>query len=335
MSKTCAHAFSFVALVVAVHLSVGGASAQTPSPALIVLEKEDHALAIVDPASLKVVGRVPVGADPHEVAVTADGKTAYASSYGAFSTPGHTLSVVDLVAQKPLDSVDLGPLLAPHCVQSADGKIYFTAEGSKSIGRVDPASNRVDWVLGLGQNRTHMLVVRKGRMFTANVNSDTIGIIDPDAKADVSGWSVSLIPVGKGPEGFDVSPDGSQLWAANSHDGTVSVIDVAARKVMATIPTNTKTANRLKFTPDGARVFISDIGTGELVVMDAKARTVIKRMSLGKGIAGIFIPPDGGRAYVADSRDSAIIVLNLATLEIAGRIPTGRGPDGMAWAVRP
>jgi YVTN family beta-propeller protein len=335
MSKTCALALRFFALILAVLFAIGKASAQTPSPALIVLEKEDHALAVVDPSSLKVVGRVPIGPDPHEVAVTTDGKFAYASNYGANSTPGHTLSVVDLVAQKLLPAVDLGPLRAPHGVQGSDGKVYFTAEGSKSIGRIDPATNRVDWALGLGQNRTHMLVVRNGRIFTSNVNSDTIGVIDPDPKADVSDWRVSAIPVGKGPEGFDVSPDGSQLWAANSHDGTVSVIDVASRKVIATIPANTKTANRLKFTPDGARVFISDLGTGELVVMDVKTRSVAKRVALGKGIAGILIPPDGNRAFVADSRDNAILVLDLATLGIIGRIPTGRGPDGMAWAVRP
>src|SRR4029077_20006582 len=77
------------------------ASAQTPSPALLVLEKNDHTLAIIDPASLKIVSRVPVGDDPHEVAVSADGKTAYVTNYGAFAKALHTLSVVDLGTQKP------------------------------------------------------------------------------------------------------------------------------------------------------------------------------------------------------------------------------------------
>ncbi len=70
------------------------------------------------------------------------------------------------------------------------------------------------------------------------------------------------------------------------------------------------------------------------MVLDAAARKEIKRVSLGKGIAGILISPDGARAYVAASADHCIAVVDLKTLAMIGKIETGRGPDGMAWAVR-
>ncbi len=312
------------------------AVAQTPSPALLVLEKDDRTLAIVDPTSLKIVGRASAGEDPHEIVATDDGRFAYISNYGAFSNPQHTLSVVDLVAQKALPAVDLGGLLAPHGLEFLNGKVYFTAEGSKVIGRYDPNSRQIDWVLGIGQNRTHMLVVAKdaSRIFTSDVNSGTISILDRDKNADVSGWTETRIRVGKGPEGFDVSPDGKEVWAANSHDGTVSIIDVAGRKVTQTLDVHTKFANRLKFTPDGKLVLISDLGTGDLVVLDAAAPREIKRLSLGHGAAGILLGPHGSRAYVALSPDSYIAIVDLKTLSMIGRIETGKGPDGMAWAVR-
>jgi len=322
---------------VAVCLTVGAALAQTPSPALLVLEKDDRMLAIVDPASLKIVGRVDAGEDPHEIVASDDGKFAYISNYGAFgANPGHTLSVVDLTSQNRLPSVELGALRAPHGLDWVDGKVYFTAEGSKAIGRYDPVTQKIDWVLGIGQNRTHMLVVAKdlNRLFTSNVNSDDIGILERDKNGDVSGWTEAYIPVGKGPEGFDVSPDGKELWAANSEDGTASVIDVASRKVLQTIAVHTKHSNRLKFTPDGKMVLISDLGTGDLVVLDAAARREIKRLSLGHGAAGILMVPDSSRAYVAVSRDNYVAVVDLKTLTVAGRIATGRGPDGIAWAVK-
>jgi YVTN family beta-propeller protein len=312
------------------------ASAQTPTAALLVLEKDDHALAIVDLTALRVVARVEAGPDPHEVVASDDGKFAYISNYGAFSAPQHTLSVVDLAAQKALPAVDLSPLLAPHGLQFLDGKVYFTAEGSKVIGTYNPSSQRVDWTLGIGQNRTHMIYVAKemNHIFTSNVNSDTITIIEPDKHADVSGWTETHIPVGKGPEGFDVSPDGTMLWAANSHDGTVSMIDVATKKVVQTVDANVKSANRLKFTPDGRFVLISLLGGSDLVVMDAVSRAVIKRIDLGGGSAGILMHPNGRRAYVAVSHDNFVAVINLQTLEVDGRIRTGKGPDGMAWAAR-
>ncbi|MGA2855890.1 MAG: YncE family protein [Candidatus Sulfotelmatobacter sp.] len=324
-------------LVFGLMVAAAAAAAQTPSPALLVLEKDDRSLAMVDPESLKIVGRAEAGDDPHEVVASDDGKFAYISNYGAFgANPGHTLSVVDLDSQKRLPSIDLGALLAPHGLEFVAGKVYFTAEGSKAIGRYDPASQKIDWVLGMGQNRTHMLVVGKdlNRIFTSNVNSDSIGIVERSKNGDVSGWTETYIPVGKGPEGFDVSPDGKELWAANSHDGTLSIIDVASEKVTQTLDVHTKFANRLKFTPDGKMVLISDLGTGDLVVLDAAARKEIKRLNLGHGAAGILIVPDGSRAYVAVSRDNYVAVVDLKTLAVSGRIATGRGPDGLAWAVR-
>jgi YVTN family beta-propeller protein len=282
------------------------------------------------------VGRVPAGEDPHEVVASDDGQFAYISNYGAFQTPQHTISIADLSAQKALPAVDLNALRAPHGLEFINGKVYFTAEGSKVIGRYDPATHQVDWTLGVGQDRTHMLVVSKdeSRIFTANVNSDSISILDRDKSGDASGWIETPIAVGKGPEGFDVSPDEKELWAANSHDGTVSVVDLINRKVVQTIDVHTKRANRVKFTPDGKLVLISDLETGDLVVLDVAGRKELKRLNLGRGVAGILIIPDGSTAYVAVSADGQVAVINLKMLAVTGRITTGKGPDGMAWAVR-
>jgi YVTN family beta-propeller protein len=221
-------------------------------------------------------------------------------------------------------------------MEMAHGKVYFTAEGSKNIGRYDPATSKVDWTLGIGQNRTHMLLISKDeqRIFTSNVNSDSISILDHDPKADASGWTETAIPVGKGPEGFDVSPNVNELWAANSHDGTVSIIDMASRKVTQTLDLHTKFANRLKFTPDGKLVLISDLGTGDLVVLDVAGRHEIKRLNVGHGAAGILIAPDGSRAFVAVSPDNNVAVVDLKTFSVTGRIATGKGPDGMAWVTK-
>ena len=104
---------------------------------LLALSKANHTLAIVDPVSFRVIARVPVGIDPHEVIASSDGKTAYVSIYGGGSL--HELNVIDLAAQKPLTTVDTRPLFGPHGLTFVDGKAWFTAEGSKSVGRFDPA----------------------------------------------------------------------------------------------------------------------------------------------------------------------------------------------------
>jgi DNA-binding beta-propeller fold protein YncE len=335
-----------ISLLIATHVRAQGPSV------LLVLEKADHRLAIVDPVKLAVIARVPAGDDPHEVAVSADGKIAYISNYGGSDSDLHTISRVDLVAQKALPPIDISPLHSAHGLDFVGGKLYFTAETNKVIGRYDPATQRVDWILGTGEDRTHMVWVAPSldQIFTSNVNSGTISIIEyikpPSPGFTPPGgfrktWEVTDVRSGRGSEGFDVSPDGKEVWAANALDDTLTVIDVARKKPVRTFPISVRGANRLKFTLDGKYVLVSGLGgprlRGEssapnLIVIDVATRKEIKKLSLGGGSAGILMQPDGSRAFVAVSAANKVAVIDLKNWQIAGEIQTGRGPDGMAWA---
>jgi len=346
-------AYAFASLIFPAIL----AAQATPKESLLALSKRDHTLAIVDPTSLKVLAKIPVGNDPHEVIASADGKTAYVSNYGGGAF--NTLAVIDLQGQKPLSPADLGPLRGPHGLAFIGGKVWFTAEAAKAIGSYDPITQKVDWILGTGQNRTHMIYVFDDlkRIITSNVSSGTVSIIEktagrsgPPAGAppNQSGmqapsgpqmgppggdWDETVVKVGNGSEGFDVSPDGKQLWVANAQDGTISIIDLATKKVIDTIAANAHGANRLKFTPDGARVFVSCLGGEDEIVLDAATRKEIKRIKLGSGAAGIQMQPDGTHAFVACSPDNYVAVIDLKTLQVIGHIDVGTQPDGLAWAV--
>ncbi len=52
----------------------------TEHPVLLALSKTDHAFSIVDPVTLKVIAKMPVGPDPHEVIASADGTRAWVSN---------------------------------------------------------------------------------------------------------------------------------------------------------------------------------------------------------------------------------------------------------------
>jgi YVTN family beta-propeller protein len=319
----------------------------TSGSALLALSKQDHTLSIIDPATLRVLAAVPVGDDPHEVIASADGRAAYVSNYGfgAF----HTLSVVDLVGLRRLDSIDLGALRGPHGLDFELGKVWFTAEAAKAIGSYDPGTGKTDWIMGTGQDRTHMIYVfRDGkRIVTTNVNAATVTVMEktegraggpppgmrpgPPPTPPGGDWTLTVIPVGRGSEGFDVSPDGKQIWVANAQDGTISIIDVAAKKVTATLAANVRGANRVKFTPDGKLVLVSP--GSALLVLDAVTHKEVKRLSDVHASGGIQMQPDGARAYVACGRDGSVAVIDLKTLEMVGRVVVA-GPDGLAWAVR-
>ena len=316
--------------------AVTGCAAQsTPARSLLALSKSDHILAIIDPVTLKVLARVPVGSDPHEVIASADGKTAYVSIYGGGSL--HELSVIDLLAQKPLPSLDTRPLMGPHGLAFANGKVWFSAEGSKAVGSYDPASAKFDWAMGTGEDRTHMIyVTRDGKkVYTTNVNAATVSILEDNATPPAyHEWVQTVIPVAKGSEGFDVSPDGRELWTAGATDGNISIIDLTNKKLTANIDAKAVGANRLQFTPDGKRVLVSSLRTGDLFIYDVASHKELKRLNTGHGAAGILIDDDGSRAFIGRTGDNSGAVIDLKTLTVTGHIDI-RGADGLAWAVRP
>ena len=342
MSGQILDRISFI-LVATLILSTALLAQSTPRESLLILSKHDHTIAIVDPATLKVVAKAPVGNDPHEVIASSDGKTAYVSNYG--SGAFNTLAVVDLVAQKALASIDLGALRGPHGLDFAGGKVWFTAEAAKAIGSYDPATQKIDWIFGTGQNRTHMLDVMPDlkTIVTTNVSSATVSIIEkiavtgpggPPSGAPRTDWNQTVIPVGNGDEGFDISPDHKEIWTANAQDGTISIIDFAAKKVIQTLNANVRGANRLKFTPDGKLVFVSSLGGADAVVLNAATRSEVKRIPIGHGAAGIQMQPDGSRVFIACTPDNYVVVIDFKSLQVTAHIDAGPNPDGMAWAIQ-
>jgi len=318
-----------------------------PSKTLLALSKNDHTLSIIDPTSFKVLATVPVGSDPHEVSSSSDGKLAFVTIYGGGSL--HELDIIDLVGLKSLNALDTKPFMGPHGLTFADGKAWFTAEGSKSIASYDPSTGKIDFTMGTGQDRTHMIYVSSDgkKVYTTNVSSATVslltdslfqprpfpnGFMPPNAKPHYE-WVQNLVSVAKGSEGFDVSPDGKELWTAGGEDGIISIINTQTQKLTLSLDAKAVGANRLKFTPDGKMVLVTSLRNGDLFIYDAKSHKEIKRLSTGHGAAGILIDTDGSRAFIGCTADNYVAVVNLKTFEIIGHIQIA-GADGLDWAIR-
>lgn len=369
LSKVSAWPLALVSAVAM--LGSGALGAQTPSQAILVAGQGknpgENALLIVDPAARKVVARIPLSGQPHNIAVSPDGKTAYTSNAlrgtdaknypGLTRTatdpdplPSDTISVVDLQAQKEVHTVKVGAGANPHGIWYAAGKVYFTLEGNKTVGRYDPEHDLVDWIAGVGQNRVHELVVTRDglKIFTANIGSDNAAMLapwDPAFDHIAEGerplpWNVTLIPTGPGAEGIALSADEKEVWIVNGGDATVSVIDVATRKVVQTVSLNFEEPLRITITPDGKRALVPS-RAGEVAVIDTKTRNVIKRIpKVGTQIHGIVVSPDNSFAYTASQGEAEITVIDMKSFTVVGRIPTGTGKkafdgiDGIAWAQR-
>lgn len=320
-------------------------ASELPSRLLLVISKTDHTLQMRDAVGFALLRTAALGPDPHEIAVSPDGRTAYVSNpgYGAF----HRIDVIDLETGQAKSPIDTTPLLGPHGLAFAQDRLWFTAQGSKAIAHLDPETRVIDWTVGTGQDITHLLHVSADgqHAYASNSGSGTIslfarqqvpptlpptGVLPVGAQPRVD-WVHTVVPTGPGTEGMDVSPDERELWTAGP-DGTLYVIDIAAKRVVAELASDLDGAHRLAFTPDGRQVMVVSVKTGALVVFDAATRKPIKRMQTGRG-AGIYMDGTGRRAFVSCTPDGFVAVIDLATLKETARIEVAR-PDGVALVNR-
>ena len=297
---------------------------------LLVVNKGEDTLAIVDAETLEVETLVGTGRNPHEVYASPDGQTGYVSDYSA--SQGNTISVVDLSSGHRTAVWDLGENLGPHGIWvSADGDhVWATTERSGTVVEVSTSTGTVTRVWETGQQVSHQLVPTPdgSKLYVANIGSGSVTIIDRTDDSVVS------IPTGAGAEGIDASPDGREVWVGNRSSDTVSIINTATDQIVATLPSGGNFPIRVKFTPDGSEVYVSNANSGDVAIFNAQTRELLATIEVGAVPVGIVMDPDGSRAFIANTLDDYVTVIDTQTRAVTGRIETGDEPDGMAWAVR-
>jgi DNA-binding beta-propeller fold protein YncE len=301
-----------------------------PAAVLAVLNKAESTLAIIDANGMKVVGKVPTGDSPHEVVLSPDGRTSFVANYGA-QTPGSTLSVIDIGTAKETQRVDLSPLLRPHGLQMLGGKVYFTSEVNRLIGRYDPVAGKVDWLMGTGQNASHMIAITpdEKRFFTANIASDSITAFEFQS-APPGPSRITHIAVGRQPEAIDTAPDGREVWVGLNGEGAIDIVDVAAGKVKEKLKLGAR-PYRVRFTSDGRYVLITVPTTGELIVMEASTRRELKRVKVGGSPLGVAFTPDNKTVFISVVEPNAVVRVDLENFAVTGTVDSGNGPDGIAY----
>lgn len=311
--------------------------AQPAKPVLVTTNKGEASMSIIDPVTMKVTGKVAVGDGPHEVVLSADGKTAYVSNYGA-QTAGSSISVIDIATAKELRRVDVSPLMRPHGLHIIGTKLYFSAETNRAIARYDTVVNKIDWIMGTGQNGSHMVVVSpdQKKLYTANIGSDSVTVLNFTQTAPPGPSQIVQIPVGKQPEAIDLSPDGKEVWVGLNVEGMAEVVDLASAKSVAKIDIKGR-PYRVRFTPNGKYVICTMLPTKEIVVIDAATRKEIKRLKLDNVPLGVAFSADGKTLFVTAGRPNPtspgvdqVLKIDLERMAIIGTATPGAAPDGIA-----
>jgi YVTN family beta-propeller protein len=309
---------------------------------LVVVCKSDFQLALVDPATEKVLVKLPTGLGPHEVAVSPDGRTAYVSNFGRYSVyppgdtahdkAGSTITVVDLVGRKVKTTFDLGTHTGPHgMVVSHDGKfIWVTSETPQAVLELDSATGNILHVWNTNQVRSHMIVTtpNEKKFYVTNTVSGSVSVIDRDT------GKVKIVSTGPGTEGIAISPDGKEVWAASRIDAMISIISTDTDAIVASFPSGGKGPKRMEFTPDGTQLWITNSSSDQVTVFDARSHELLASLTLSKAPSGVSISADGRNAYITNANANELTFIDAASRKILSAIPIGTDPDGVAWSAR-
>lgn len=311
---------------------------------ILMLSKGTHQMWVLDYKTLDTIAKIPVGEDPHEIELSSDQKIAYVSN-AVIQGAGHIINVIDLQRLKAVKDIDTKPFYVPHGMAFHQDTLWFTAQGSKAVVAYDLKQNNIVQVLGTGQDFTHLLyLTRDGNTFyTTNVESGTVsvyekrlippympptGVLPPNAHQRLE-WRQTLINVGVGAEGFDISADGKELWTARP-DGNIVIVDLVKKKVKTTINTHVLGLHRIGITPDNKTVCVVSVKTGDLLYYDKATHQLKDKVNLGQG-AGIYMDKGMNRMFVSCTPNNYVYVIDLNTHKEIQRISISR-PDGITSA---
>ena len=303
---------------------------------LLVAEKGNQSLAIVDPASGAVVASVPEGGvTGHEVIASADGKLAFVPIYGNSGvgkpgTDGQSIAVIDIASRKVVGTIGFDHGIRPHCpmIGPKDGKLYVTTELDKTITVIDPKTLKIVGTIPTGQEQSHMLALSHDgrRAYTANVGPGTVSVIDLAQKS-----VIKVIPISAETQRIAISPDDKWVFTADQKQPRIAVIDTVTDSVAHWVPIDAIGYGSAP-TPDGRWLLMTVPDKDEVAVVDLKTMTVVRNVPVGRFPQEVLVRPDGKTAYVSCEYANQVDEIDLSTWKTTRSIKTAKYADGLAWA---
>jgi DNA-binding beta-propeller fold protein YncE len=322
--------------LLALSLLVSAAHSQNAS--LLVAQKGDRSLAVVDPVAGKVLASVPEGGvTGHEVTASPDGRLAIVPIYGNSGvgkpgTDGQNIVVIDIASQKIVGNIGFDHGIRPHdpVFGPKDGLLYVTTELDKTITIIDPKTWKIVGTIPTGQAESHMLATSHDgrRGYTANVGPGTVSVLDMQARK-----LLKVIPISGNTQRIAVSMDDRWVFTADQTQPRIAVIDAKTDTVAKWVPMEGMGYGSAP-TLDGRWLLMTLPDQNKVAVVDLKSMTVVRSVEVGKYPQAVVVRPDGKAAYVSCMHSDQVAEIDLATWKVSRMIATGKLTDGMAWAGR-
>ena len=313
-----------------------GRAAEGTGARLLVDNKGDCTMSIIDPASNQQIATIPEdGVTGHEVVASPDGRRAFVPIYGNSGvgkpgTDGQLIRVMDLEQKSIVGTIDFGRGVRPHCARIGprNGLLYVTTELDKCVTIIDPGTLKILGTVPTGQAESHMLIISSDgrRGFTANVEPGTVSVLDLELNK-----LLKVIPVCPNTQRIAISRDDRWVFTADQTKPQLVVIDTAKQEVAKRIDLPSS-AYGTDVTPDGRYLIAALPGSNQVGVVDLQTLTCVRTIPVPAEPQEVLVRPDGAVAYVSCITSRQVAAIDLKTWSVSALIAAGKGADGLAWA---
>ncbi len=317
------------------------AQAQLPAgkqPILLVVNKGDRDVALMDPATGKITATIPTGGiTAHEVTGSPDGRYAYAPIYGDSGvgkpgTDGTFVAVIDLQQAKVTGRIDFGHGVRPHfpIYDTKRNVLYVSTELEKSISVIDPRTLKSIGSIDTGKPESHMFITSHDgrRAYTANVASGTVSVLDLDTRK-----LLNIIPVAEKVQRISISPDDRTVYTADVVKAQLDSVDIATHQVTR-MPLPAAGYGSVP-TPDGRFLLIAMPTANQVAVIDLHAGKVARTIDVCALPQEVVLNPnDPNLAYVSCmTAKGQVGILDVAAGKMRTAVDAGQTTDGLGWAI--
>ena len=303
---------------------------------LVVAEKGNHSLAIIDPVPGQVIADVAEnGITGHETAASPDGRLAFVPIYGSSGvgqpgTDGRNIVVIDIAAHKVVGNIEFSHGVRPHCpvFGPKDGLLYVTTELEQAVTVIDPKTLKIVGSISTGQPESHMLAISHDglRGYTANVGPGTVSVLDIKNHK-----TLAIIHISDTTQRISVSMNDRWVFTADQTSPRMAVIDTGTDKLSRWIPIDSIGYGAAP-TIDGHWLLVAIPDKNSVDVIDLRTMKLARSVAVGSDPQEVLMRPDGKAAYVSCIRSNQVAEIDLATWKTTRMIATGKGPDGLSWA---
>ena len=301
---------------------------ETTRPLVIAVSRSAGEVVLLDPDTLETVQRFSVGAGPHDIASSEDGRLAIVPLHGVFPVPhDHPISpkelrwetrksegfaAIDLLTGQSLGTYTMADCKRPHgaAATAQANLVWITCENKGQIREIDPLTGQMTRSFSVpGGVHKVLHLSRRNLLAATNPEAGEAYLID------LASGEITTFSTGNGAEALAATRNNSTVYVANSFERTVCQLDVTTGHLKSCMPSGGRFPIALAADEERNLIWIAHNASSNIVALAYESGTIVETIELPSRPLGMAFDARNRRLYVGLPRRNEVLLIDADTAE--------------------